>query len=118
MPLQAYCDIVRLAMSMISVSTALALVLYVAAPAHADYVLVLKNGRQITVQSYREEGSMVKFTGLGGEIGISKDQIQTVREVGAEGTSGLNLRELERLQASSRPATEPQPPGAENALGS
>ena len=40
---------------------------------------MLKNGRQITVQSYREEGSMIKFTGLGGEIGISKDQVQTIR---------------------------------------
>jgi hypothetical protein len=113
MPLKACCDIVRLAMSTISGSTAVALILYVATPAQADYVLVLKNGRQITVQSYREEGSMVKFTGLGGEIGISKDQIQTVREVGAEGTSGLNLREFERLQASSRPETESKPPAAE-----
>ena len=47
--------------------------------AQAQYVLVLKNGRQITVQSYREEGSMVKFSGMGGEIAIAKDQIQTVR---------------------------------------
>ena len=93
-------------------STAVGLILYAAIPAYADYVLVLKNGRQITVQSYREEGTMIKFTGLGGEIGISKDQLQTVREVGAEGTSGLNLRELERLQASPTRETASQaPPG-------
>ena len=103
MPLKAGCDIIRIVMKTISVSTTVGLLLYAAAPAHADYVLVLKNGRQITVQSYREEGSMIKFTGLGGEIGISKDQIQTVREIGAEGTSGLNLRELERSQASPMP---------------
>ena len=39
--------------------------------ADAQYVLVLKNGRQITVQSYREDGTMIKFNGLGGEIGIA-----------------------------------------------
>jgi hypothetical protein len=50
--------------------------------AHAQYVLVLKNGRQITVQSYREDGAMIKFSGLGGEIAISKDQVQTIRRAG------------------------------------
>jgi hypothetical protein len=49
---------------------------------HAQYVLVLKNGRQITVQSYREDGAMIKFSGLGGEIAISKDQVQTIRRAG------------------------------------
>jgi hypothetical protein len=59
-------------------------------PASADYTLVLTNGRRITVQSYREEGRMIKFQGLGGEIGISKDQIQSIQKVGAE-SSGLTL---------------------------
>jgi hypothetical protein len=54
-------------------------------PATAEYTLILKNGRQITVQSYREENGVIKFGGLGGEIGISKDQIQTIRS-GASGT--------------------------------
>ena len=52
------------------------------APVAADYSLVLKNGRRITVESYREEGRMIKFYGLGGEIGISKDQIQSIEKVG------------------------------------
>lgn len=47
--------------------------------AEAQYILVLKNGRQITVQSYRTEGSMIKFNGLGGEIAISKEQIEAIR---------------------------------------
>ena len=46
----------------------------------ADYTLVLKNGRRITVQNYREEGRMIKFHGLGGDIGISKDQIQSIQK--------------------------------------
>jgi hypothetical protein len=46
----------------------------------ADYTLVLKNGRRITVQSYREEGQMIKFRSLGGDIGISKDQIQSIQK--------------------------------------
>ena len=52
---------------------------------------------------------MIKFTGLGGEIGISKEQVQTVRKVAAEGPSGLNLRELEPAQASPMPETGSQP---------
>jgi hypothetical protein len=51
-----------------------------AGPVWADYTLVLKNGRRITVQSYREEGRMIKFRGLGGEIGISKDQIESIQK--------------------------------------
>jgi hypothetical protein len=96
-------------MKTICASTTVGLLLYAAASAHADYVLVLKNGRQITVQSYREEGSMIKFTGLGGEIGISKEQVQTVRQVDGASASGLNLRELERPQASPMPETGSQP---------
>jgi hypothetical protein len=46
----------------------------------AEYTLVLKNGRRITVQSYREEGRTIKFRALGGEIGISKDQIQSIEK--------------------------------------
>jgi hypothetical protein len=49
-------------------------------PALADYTLILKNGRQITVPTYREEGRMIKFHALGGEIGISKDQIQAIEK--------------------------------------
>jgi len=46
----------------------------------ADYTLILKNGRRITVQSYREEGRMIKFRSLGGDVGISKDQIQSIQK--------------------------------------
>ena len=48
-------------------------------PASADYTLVLKNGRRIIVQDYREEGRMIKFYGFGGETAISKDEIQAIQ---------------------------------------
>ncbi len=48
----------------------------------AEYTFVLKNGRRITVQNYREEGGTIKFYGLGGEIGIPRDQIQSIKESG------------------------------------
>ena len=48
------------------------------------------NGRAITVQSYREEGKMIKFYGLGGEIGLSKDQIQAIRKTGEGGRQDLS----------------------------
>ncbi|HWO42647.1 MAG TPA: hypothetical protein VNO43_12675 [Candidatus Eisenbacteria bacterium] len=72
--------------------------------ASANYILTLKNGRRITVQSYREEGGMVKFIGMGGEIGLSKDQIQSIRKAGAEEGSELNLT-----------AKEPPPVGGPDA---
>ncbi len=74
--------------------------------AQAQHVIVLKNGRQITVQSYREEGSTVKFNGLGGEIGLPKDQIQAILKPGQSNRPGVSISDLE---ASSRqPATIPQ----------
>lgn len=66
-----------------------ALILFWFSPALADYTLLLKNGRRITVQSYRDEGSIIKFRGLGGEIGIGKDQIQSIEEVREAESSGL-----------------------------
>jgi hypothetical protein len=74
-------------------------------PAVADYTLVLKNGRQITVQSYREEGGMIKFSGLGGEIAISKDQIQTIETNGDQHRPSLNLTRPEPPPPT--PAKEP-----------
>ncbi|HWH78609.1 MAG TPA: hypothetical protein VNT76_14605, partial [Candidatus Binatus sp.] len=74
--------------------------------AEAQSVLVLKNGRQITVQSYRVEGSMIKFTGLGGEIAIAKDQIKEILKAGEINRPGLSMSDLD---GPSRPsATAPQ----------
>jgi hypothetical protein len=69
--------------------------------ADAQYVLELKNGRQITVQNYREEGPMLKFQGFGGEIGITKDQIRTVRKSGVGEFTGFNISE-------ATPSREPE----------
>lgn len=76
--------------------------------AQAQHVIVLKNGRQITVQSYREEGSMIKFVGLGGEIGIPKDQIQAIVKAGQTERTGLSISELETV--SRQAATAPSKP--------
>jgi hypothetical protein len=81
--------------------------------ASADYTLVLKNGRRITAQSYREEGSTIKIHGLGGEFGIPKDQIQTILKADQSEQRGLSISDLE---ASSRqtqtPAQKPSVPPA------
>jgi len=60
-------------------------------PAAADYTLILKNGRRITVPSYREENDVIKFGGFSGEIGISKDQIQSIRQGDSPAPGDLNL---------------------------
>ena len=69
----------------------------------ADYTLVLKNGRRITVQNYREDGGMIKFPGLGGEIGIGRDQVQSILKAGERETQGMSLPGTERPQGG--PAT-------------
>jgi hypothetical protein len=73
-------------------------------PVWADYTLVLKNGRRITVQSYREEGRMIKFHDLGGEIGISKDQIQSI-----EKTVQVPLPQQSQLQGPAGPQAAESP---------
>jgi hypothetical protein len=77
--------------------------------ADAQYVLVLKNGRQITVQSYREEGPMIKFSGLGGEVAISKDQIQTIRRAGQGDQSGSPSLAVDQIPPTSSPEPPPAP---------
>jgi len=96
-------------------------------PASADYTLVLKNGGRITVQSYREEGSMIKIRGLGGEMGIPKDQIQTILKAGETERQGLSISDLEAsTRPTPAPAQKPSPersgdsaetPGSEEAKG-
>lgn len=65
-------------------------------PLSADYTLILKNGRRITVQAYREEGGMIKFGGLGGEIGISREQIQSILKAGEPQSRGMSLLGTEK----------------------
>ena len=83
-------------------------------PAAADYTLILKNGRRITVQSYREENDVIKFGGLGGEIGISKDQIQSIRQGEAAAPGDLNLI---RSQPLTQPAANVSPSAQQGSAG-
>ena len=71
-------------------------------PVWAEYTLILKNGRRITVQSYREEGRMIKFHSLGGEIGISKDQIQSIQKADP-GELALDQSQRQGPSASQAP---------------
>jgi hypothetical protein len=80
-----------------------------ASSAHAQYVITLKNGRQITARSYREEGATVKIQGLGGEFGISKDQIQTISKAGQGEQRGLNIIEMESSARQAPGAPKPAP---------
>jgi len=84
-------------MHKVKFSAALLCLLASVSVAEAQYVLTLKNGRQIIVQTYREEGTMMKFTGMGGEIAISKDQVQSIRPASAK----------ERIEAAKPPSGRP-----------
>ncbi len=89
-------------------ATLLAVVLsfcYSSGAAQAQSILVLKNGRQITVESYRDDGSMIKFNGLGGEIAIPKDQIQAIQKAGQTNRPGLSITEMESAAPQKSPPT-------------
>jgi hypothetical protein len=72
------------------------LVCYAPAATWADYVLVLKNGRRITVQSYRETGSTIQVNGLGGEVGIAKDQVKAILKAPEADRADVNAAEPDR----------------------
>jgi hypothetical protein len=80
----------------------------------AQYTLVLKNGRRITVQAYREEANMIKFNGAGGEIGIARDQVQSILRVGQPEGRGLDLRDVPAGDAAE-PSEEGQKQSARSA---
>ncbi|HEX2385797.1 MAG TPA: hypothetical protein VHL99_04500 [Candidatus Binatia bacterium] len=61
--------------------------------ASAQYTIVLKNGRRVTTQAYREEGSAIRVFGLGGEFTIPRDQVQTILRAEEGAGRGLDLRE-------------------------
>jgi hypothetical protein len=79
------------------------ILLFGVVPVCAEYTLVLKNGRRITVESYREEGGMIKFKGFGGEIGINRDQIEKILRGEGEGSRGMVIGE-ERAPPSEPPS--------------
>jgi hypothetical protein len=83
----------------------------------AQYTLVLKNGRRITVKEYREEGGMIKFYGLGGEIGIARDQVKAILKPGEKEERGMVVPGTEAARtapAEAKPeekeATAPKTP--------
>jgi len=78
----------------------------------ANYTIVLKNGRRITVKSYQEEGEMIKVRGMGGEFGIAKDQIESIINPGADEERGMVVPESNRIQptVTSRQASKDTSP--------
>ncbi len=96
---------------MIKVVFVLACLIGWCAIADAQYIVVLKNGRQLAVQSYREDGATIRFSGMGGEIAIGKDQVQTIRRAGPSDRSAIS--NLDQDRPSKPPAaTVPSPAAA------
>jgi hypothetical protein len=91
-----------------------ALIVASAPAALADYTVTLKNGRQITVRSYYEDGQMIKFYGLGGEIGLSKDQILSIRKSSEDDRRSLSLPSSAGTNSQSSGAA-PSSPGTPQA---
>ncbi len=93
----------------ILLSLIVAVEFYLAASALADYTIVLKNGRRMTVQSYREDGSTIKVPALGGELGIPKQQIETILKSGQTARQGLIISELVSPNRESQSVQKPAP---------
>jgi len=74
-----------------------------AAPLFADYTLILKNGRTVTVAAYKEEGDMIIFSSYGGEIGIAKKDVQSI----IPAVEGLATRQVSP-QTEEVPAKPPE----------
>jgi len=79
---------------------------------HADYTVLLKNGRSITVKGYREDGELIKVQGLGGEFGIAKDLVESITENGPREARGMVVPDSNRIQSTdtSRQASKITPP--------
>ena len=46
------------------------------------YLIHLKDGREITTSEYREEGGQIKIKQYGGVVGISKEDVVSIEEIG------------------------------------
>lgn len=77
--------------------------------AAAQYTIVLKNGRRITTQAYREEGTAIRVFGLGGEFSIPRDQVQSILGAQEGPGRGLDLRDS-GVSGETVPAGEMRPP--------
>ena len=88
---------------------ALFISLYWIGQCEAQYVLILNNGGQITVQSYREDAGMIKFNSFGGETSIDKGQVKTIRKSVEGAASGFTVPGPTR-EASNTTESNPPPP--------
>jgi len=61
--------------------------------ASAQYTIVLKNGRRITTQAYREEGPAIRIFGLGGDFTVPREQVQSILRAEEGSGRGLDLRD-------------------------
>ena len=90
-------------------SMMLAIEFFLAAQAFGDYTIVLKNGRRMTVQSYREEGATIKVPAFGGELGIPKEQIETILNAGHPTGQGLIISDLATSNREAQSVKETTP---------
>ncbi len=51
---------------------------------HADYIIKLKNGRKIFVSKYKDTGKHISFYSQGGEVIISKENVEEIKDVEAK----------------------------------
>ncbi len=70
----------------------------VAGVAEADFLIILRNGKEFKVRQYEEVGDQIVFKRYGGKVSISKARVATIKEVKASGevnpTAAKRLRQI------------------------
>ena len=61
------------------VGWSLVLLAFLPGLASGAYLITLKNGNQLVVESYWEEGGEIRYWMDGGEVGIPKDAVESIR---------------------------------------
>ncbi len=75
----------------------------------ADYTMVLEDDRRITVTKYRQDGDMIIFPGLGGEIGVLRKEIRSIAPATETEFQGVVVA---RMYSSLGSPERPQEPSA------
>ncbi len=57
-----------------------AVILGVSSVAEADFVIYLRDGKEIVVDQYREDGDQIRYSRFGGQIGIPKAHVAVIED--------------------------------------
>lgn len=72
----------------------------------AQYRIVLKNGREVSVDDYREEGPWIRATVFGGEVSFPKESLSRIERTDAPTSPGAALSPVLQQQPGQETGQE------------